>query len=334
LIEFHPLRLEAEQLSPDGKYGRFSIAPLARGYASTIGVSLRRVLLSSIEGTAITYVRIRAVNESTNEEQDILHEFTTIPNVLESATELIVNLRSLPLRLQGDKIGKIYIEASGYKEVRGSDVKVPLNCEVCDPNCYIATVEKGGRLLVEAGIMRGRGFQTSENHWPPDLAPEFADLDSFPMGIIPVDSDFQPVTRVAMSTESVRVGRAQDYEKLILQIWTNGTILPSAALEEALHILLNHYNPIAEAVQQIRSSEQELVLFQGRKPEDILINELGLSTRVLKLLEGRIGIRTLAELISLPLDILEKTEGFGTKSVEEVYATIHKYSDLFKRLQK
>jgi DNA-directed RNA polymerase subunit alpha len=334
LIEFHPLRLEAEELSADGRYGRFSISPLARGYASTVGVSLRRVLLSSIEGTAITFVRIRAIKESTNEEEDILHEFTTIPNVLESSTDLIVNLRSLPMRLHGDKISKISIDVSGFKEIRGADVKAQPGVEICDPNCYIATVEKGGRLSVEAGIMRSRGFQTSDNHWPPDLAPQFADLDTFPSGVIPVDSDFQPVTRVAMNTESVRVGRAQDYEKLYLQIWTNSTILPSAALEQALYILLDHYNPIMDAVRRVRASEQELVLFQGRPPEEIAITELGLSTRVLKLLEGRIGIRTLAELISLPLDILEKTEGFGTKSLEEVHLAIHKYSDLFKRVQK
>ncbi|MHA2620694.1 MAG: DNA-directed RNA polymerase subunit alpha [bacterium JZ-2024 1] len=334
MIEFQPLNLDAEELSPDGRYGRFSISPLARGYGSTIGVSLRRVLLSSIEGTAITYIRLRAINESTNEEQQVLHEFTTIPNVLESVTEIIANLRSLPLRLHGEKVSKITLDVSGYKEVRGSDVRVPPNVEVVDPNSYIATVEKGGHLIVEAGIMRGRGFQTSDNHWPPDLSPEFASLDSFPVGVIPVDSDFQPVTRVAMSVESVRVGRAQDYEKLSLQIWTNGTILPSAALEQALMILLDHYNPIVDAIRQVRASEQELVLFHGRKPEEILIRELDLSTRVQKLLEGRIGIHTLAELLSLPLEVLKKTEGFGEKSTDEVSAIIHKYADLFKRVQR
>lgn len=334
MIEFQPLRLEADELSSDGRYGRFSLSPLARGYGSTIGVSLRRVLLSSIEGTAITFVRIRAINESTNQEEDILHEFTTIPGVLESATELIINLRSLPLRLHGEKTSKILIDASGYREVRGADVKAPPNVEISDPNCYLATVEKGGRLIVEAGIMNGRGFQTSENHWPPDLAPEFADLDTFPVGVIPVDSDFQPVTRVAMNVEPVRVGRAQDYEKLVLQIWTNGTILPSVALEEAISILLDHYNPLADQIRRVRGSEQQLAVFQGRRPEEISIGELDISTRVSKLLETRIGIRTLAELLSLPLDILEKTEGFGRKSLDEIYQTIHKYQDLFKRVQR
>ncbi|MHA2610358.1 MAG: DNA-directed RNA polymerase subunit alpha [bacterium JZ-2024 1] len=327
------VRMRLEQISIEevesdetGKYGKFVITPLMRGYGTTLGTALRRSLLSYVQGPAFTYVDIRVLEEKRGGETvstQILHEFTTIPKVLETAMELILNLRSLPIRIRSADPKRIFIDAKGYKEVRGADVIPDLEMEILDPEHYICTVEKGATLKIEAGCMLGRGYVPAEEHWPGDLRPEWKHLESFPPGIIPIDSDFSPVKKVAVNVEQTRVERSTDYEKLTLEIWTNGSVAPSEALGEAADVLWNyfsvirgHYAPLSEIV----STPYRL---PPTRAKQMSIEKLGFPKRVHNALIKR-EIRTVGDLIERTAEELAKIHGLGMETVRKIQEALDK----------
>ncbi len=323
MIRFYPVDVTLVDVSEDKSYARFAIQPLARGYSITLGNALRRVLLSSIEGSALTYIEITAREEkNSGKEIQILHEFTTIPNVLESVTELILNLRSLPIRVEtpGPKLLRLVVK--GYKEVKGKDISAPRDVKIVDPNHYLFTVERDTSVSVEMGCMRGRGYIPAESHWPGDLREDWRELESFPPGVIPVDSDFQSVKKVVFFSEPVRVGRSADYEKLFLDVWTDKTISAEDAVKEALIILLDyHLIPVRDALARgvflapagaesshVRLLEQE-------------ISSLKFSTRTHNVLIKN-HLHTIGELISLSPAEFAHLPGMGRKTLKEVQSRL------------
>ncbi|MFN4182038.1 MAG: DNA-directed RNA polymerase subunit alpha [bacterium] len=325
-MRWEPISIEEVETDEAGKYGKFVITPLMRGYGTTVGTALRRALLSYVQGPAFTYVDIRVLEEKKGGDPvptQILHEFTTIPKVLETAMELILNLRTLPIRIHSSEPKRIFIDAKGYKEVRGADVIPDLEMEILDPEHYICTVEKGATLKIEAGCMLGRGYVPAEEHWPGDLRPEWKNLESFPPGIIPIDSDFSPVKKVAINVEQTRVERSADYEKLTLEIWTNGSVAPSAALGEAADVLWNYfsvirgyYAPIAEIV----GAPYHLPPSRARQMK---IEELGFPKRVHNALIKR-EIRTVGDLIERTAEELARIQGLGMETVRKIQEALDK----------
>jgi len=323
MIRFYPVDVSLVDVSEDKSYTRLVIQPLARGYSITLGNALRRVLLSSIEGSALTYVEITAREEkNSGKEIKILHEFTTIPNVVESVTELILNLRSLPVRVETPGPKLLRLSVKGYKEVKGKDITVPGDVKIVDPNHYLFTVERDTSVYVEMGWMKGRGYVPAENHWPGDLREEWRELESFPPGVIPVDSDFQPVKKVVFSSEPVRVGRSSDYEKLFLEVWTDKTLPAEDAIKEALLILMDyHLAPVRDALARGIS-----LLPAGAEASHVRLLEqdistIHFSTRTHNILI-RNNIRTIGDLISLSPAEFPYLLGMGKKTLKEIQAQL------------
>ncbi len=324
---FQPLQVQVTERDEEGRFAKVEIYPLARGYGASVGNPLRRILLSSILGAGITYVQIRATEDFHSGQQEfIVHHFRTIPGVRESVMELILNLRKVPLRLHGEEgdVGKVRLRVRGYKEAKSSDLK-PLtpNVEIVDPNVYICTVEDEGWIEVEAGVRLWRGYVPSERHWPPDLNPDWSTNQRFPTGIIPVDSDFSPVERVAIHVEPMRVGRREDYERLTLQIWTNGAITPVEALKQAIQIFVDwHWVPILNALGNISAQPTT----ETGPPLETPLSEVPeLSNRTVNILLRNFGISTLGELLAIPREELEKGQGIGEKTLKELDQVREKY---------
>ena len=303
MFEFEKPRIEIIEIAQDGKYGKFVIEPLERGYGTTLGNSLRRVLLSSLPGAAASSVKIDGV----------LHEFTTIPGVKEDVTEIVLNLKELALKNDSETqdIKVAYLEATGEGEVFASDIKFDADIELMNPDLHIATLSGGNdcRLAMEITITKGRGYVGADKNKQP----------SQPIGLIPIDSIYTPVSRVNYLVENTRVGQITDYDKLTLEIWTNGTIKPDDAVSLGARILNEHLNLFVDLSDNARTTEIMIEKDEGRKEKvlELSIEELDLSVRSYNCLK-RAGINTVEDLANKTEEDMMKVRNLGRKSLEEV----------------
>lgn len=299
-----PKRAEWDVATLSNTYGKFIVESFERGYATTIGSSLRRILLSSIEGAAVTSVRIDGVS----------HEFSTIPGVVEDVTELILNLKQLRLRLRSNEAKILRLQAEGEREVKAKDIITDGNVEILTPDLHIATLNKDGHLDMEIEVDRGWGYVTADKNKREDQ----------PIGVIPVDSLFSPVTKVSFDVENTRVGQVIDYERLILEIWTDGSVTPQEALtraaktlREPLAIFIN-YEEKAEGKEEEKEQGQEdkgTIDLQDALNRNV--DELELSVRAYNCLKN-VNIKTIRDLVQKTDAELLKTRNFGRKSLNEI----------------
>ena len=294
-----PKRLicELETLSPT--YGHFHAQPFERGFGTTIGNALRRVLLSSIEGAAITAVKIEGV----------LHEFTPIPNVTEDATNIIMNLKQIPLKLHVDHSKTIFLEAEQPGEVRAGNITPDPDIEILDPNVHIATIGEGGKLKIEMRVRNGRGYVQADENFEEDL----------PIGYIPLDSVHSPIKRVNYSVEAARLGQTTDYDKLVLDIWTNGCIIPQDAIAQAAKIVKDHMYIFINFEEQPEEQEEEVDREAERMYDNLKrsVEELELSVRSYNCLKNA-DIKTIGQLVQKTEAEMLKTKNFGRKSLNEI----------------
>ena len=303
MFEFEKPRIEIAEMAQDGTYGRFVVEPLERGYGTTLGNSLRRILLSSLPGVAVSNVKIDGV----------LHEFSTVPGVKEDVTEIILNLKGLAIKNTSDSYEPkvAYIDVEGEGEVKGSDIKADSDIEIMNPDHHIATLSGGAnsKLYMEITITRGRGYVGSDKNKNEDQ----------PIGMLPVDSIYTPVRRVNFLVENTRVGQMTDYDKLTLEVWTNGTITPDDAVSYGAKILNEHLNLFVDLSENAKNAEIMVEKEEGKKEKvlEMSIEELDLSVRSYNCLK-RAGINTVEDLASKTEDEMMKVRNLGRKSLEEV----------------
>ena len=293
-----------KQIAPDpantDRYGKFVIEPLERGFGITLGNALRRVLLSSLQGAAITAVRIDGV----------LHEFSTLPGVIEDVTEIILNLKQVRLKLHGDGPKKGTFEMRGKNEVRAADLKVDAEVQVLNPDLHIATLNRDGDLRMEVEINGGRGYVSADQH----------SLTDRPIGVIPIDSLFSPVTRVNFQVEATRLGQRIDYDKLTVEVWTDGSILPSDAVAVAAKILRDHFDLFIHFEEPIEEEVEEEVdeeILRIRKLLGKSVDELELSVRSSNCLRAA-EIKSIGDLVQKGEPEMLKFRNFGRKSLKEI----------------
>ncbi len=291
-------------MSPDGKYGCFVVEPLERGYGTTLGNGLRRILSSSLPGSAVSNVKIEGV----------LHEFSSIPGVKEDVLEILLNIKGLAIKDISDNMEPkvVYIEATGEGTVTGADIKCPAEIEILNPEHHIATLNGGSncRLYIELTITRGRGYIGTNKLKKTDL----------PIGVIPVDASYTPVERVNFTVEDTRVGQQTDYDKLTLQVWTNGTLKPDEAVSLAAKVLSEHLNLFIDLSENARNAEIMVTKEDDSKEKtlEMTIEELDLSVRSFNCLK-RAGINTVEDLTNKTEDEMMKVRNLGRKSLEEVF---------------
>jgi DNA-directed RNA polymerase subunit alpha len=294
-----PKRLAVDTETATDKYSRFWAQPFERGFGTTIGNSLRRVLLSSIEGAAVTAVKIEGV----------LHEFQSIPGVVEDATDIILNLKQVPFKLAGDGPKAIYLRADQPGEITSAMIEADGDVEVLDKNIHIATVSEGGKLDMEMRLKRGRGYVAADKNFDEDLG----------LGFIPIDSVHSPVRKVNYTVEAARLGQITDYDKLNLEIWTNGSISPADALGLSAKLLKDHMNIFINFEEEMEAAAAEA----DRKPEirnenlNRSVEELELSVRSYNCLKNA-NIQTIGELVQKTESEMLKTKNFGRKSLNEI----------------
>jgi len=310
LFEFQKPHIEIAETSEDGCYGRFVVEPLERGYGTTLGNSLRRILLSSLPGAAVSSVKIDGV----------LHEFSTIPGVKEDVTELILNLKGLALRNESEanEPKKAYIEMTGAGIIKAGDIKVDDGIKVLNPDLHIAHLDGGDgcRLFAEITITKGRGYVGADKN----------KRDDQPIGLIPIDSIYTPVSRVNFLVENTRVGQITDYDRLILEVWTNGTVAPEEAVSVGARILNEHLNLFVNLTDNARNTEIMIEKEDGKKEKvlELSIEELDLSVRSYNCLK-RAGINSVEDLANKTEEDMIKVRNLGRKSLEEV---LNKMADL------
>ena len=303
MIDIEKPKIEIAEISEDNRYGKFICEPLERGYGTTFGNSLRRMLLSSLEGAAITSIRIDGV----------LHEFSTIPGVRDDVTNIVLNLKQLCLKMQGDEPKVIRIDVEGEKEVTGADIICDADIEVLNPDLHIATVNETGKLKIEMTVERGRGYVPAEKNKKPDDT----------IGVIPIDSIFSPVQRVNYTVNDTRVGNVTDYDKLTLEVWTDGSLRPEEAVSKAAGILVMHLklfqnmDGLAEDVAEEEASFPAEEEDDSSKVLDMNIDDLDLSVRSFNCLK-RANINTVADLAEKTEEDMMKVRNLGRKSLEEV----------------
>ncbi|MEW6243239.1 MAG: DNA-directed RNA polymerase subunit alpha [Bacillota bacterium] len=299
MIEIEKPRIEKVEMSDDNYYGKFVVEPLERGYGITLGNSLRRILLSSLPGAAVTSVKIEGV----------LHQFSTIPGVVEDTADIILNLKQLNLKLYSDEPRVIRIEAHGEGEVRAGDIITDPDVEILNRDLHIATLDKGGKLVIEMVVEKGRGYVPAERNKRPDQ----------PIGVIPVDSIFSPIRRVNYSVENTRVGQVTDYDKLTLEVWTDGTIRPDEATSLAAKILMEHLKLFVSLTDDVEKVEIMVEKEENERGRilDMPIEELELSVRSFNCLK-RAGINTVGQLTEKTDEEMIKVRNLGKKSLEEV----------------
>ena len=308
MLDFKEPNIEIAEISEDKKYGRFVVEPLERGYGTTLGNSLRRIMLSSLPGTAVSHIKIDGV----------VHEFSSIPGVKEDVTEIIMNIKSLAIKnnSDSDEVKTAYIEASGEGVVTAADIQVDSDIEILNPDQVIATLSGGPdcKLYIEMTIVNGRGYVSSDKNKRDDL----------PINVIAIDSIFTPVERVNIQIENTRVGQITDYDKLTLEIFTNGTIEPSDAVSLAAKVLSVHLNSFinlsenAKKAVIIAPSEED----DKEKVLEMNIDELELSVRSYNCLK-RAGINTVEELCNRTSEDMMKVRNLGRKSLDEVLAKLN-----------
>ena len=301
-----PKRLEFERETLTDRFGRFHAQPFERGFGTTVGNALRRVLLSSIDGAAITAVKIDGV----------LHEFSPIPGVVEDATDIILNLKQIPLKLHVDYTKTLYLRVDKAGEVKARDIHADADVDILEPDAHIATVADGGKLHMELRLKRGRGYVSADKNFDEDLG----------IGWIPVDSVHSPVKKVNYLVEAARLGQTTDYDKLTLDVWTNGAVHPRDAVSLAAKLIRDHLNifvnldetaePAADAVAETQRS--------GAINEhlDKSVEELELSVRSYNCLKNA-NIRTIRELVQKSEAEMLKTKNFGRKSLNEIKEILH-----------
>ena len=307
MFEFEKPNIEIAEISEDKKYGRFVVEPLERGYGSTLGNSLRRIMLSSLPGVAVSQVKF----------DGILHEFSSIPGVKEDVTEIVMNLKSLAIRNNSDsyepKTG--YIEFVGEGQVKASDIHVDQDVEIMNPDQLICTCSGGKdtKFNAEITITKGRGYVSADRNKSEDL----------PIGVIATDSIYTPVERVNMTVEDTRVGKITDYDKLTLDVYTNGALAPDEAVSLAAKVLSEHLNLFIDLSENAKTAEV-MVEKEDNEKEKVLemnIDELELSVRSYNCLK-RAGINTVEELINKTPEEMMKVRNLGRKSLEEVLAKL------------
>lgn len=303
MFEFEKPKIEIAEISEDKKYGRFVVEPLERGYGTTLGNSLRRIMLSSLPGAAVSQVKIDGV----------VHEFSAIPGVKEDVTEIIMNIKSLAIKntSETNEPKTAYIEFEGEGVVTAGDIQVDPDIEILNPDLVIATLSGGAdcKLYMELTITRGRGYISSDKN----------KNDELPIGVIPIDSIYTPVERVNLTVQNTRVGQITDYDKLTLDVYTNGTLEPDEAVSLAAKVLSVHLNSFIDLSENAKTVEV-MVEKEDNEKEKVLemnIDELELSVRSYNCLK-RAGINTVEELTNRTSEDMMKVRNLGRKSLEEV----------------
>ena len=313
MIEMEKPNIECVELSEDGSYGKFVVSPLERGYGTTIGNSLRRILLSSLPGAACTSIKIEGVQ----------HEFSTVPGVMEDVTEIILNLKKMAIKLHGDGVKTVYIDAKGAQEITAGDIRCDSDVEIINPELHIATLNSDAKLYAEITLSKGRGYVSAERN-KMELRPV--------VGVIPMDSIYTPVTKVNYTVENVRVGQYNDREELTVEVWTNGTIRPDDAVSLAAKIMDELLVLFIDLSEDAKNTEV-IVEKEENKKEKVLemtIEELELSVRSYNCLK-RAGINTVEDLTNKSEEDMMKVRNLGRKSLEEV---INKLNGLGLYLKK
>lgn len=298
MIEIEKARIERVEVSADNTYGRFVVEPLERGFGNTLGNALRRVLLSSLPGAAVTSLSIEGIQ----------HEFSTVPGVVEDVTEIILNLKQLSFKMYTDQTKTVIMDVKGPCELKSGNIPMDDEMEMVDPNLHIATLNEDARLHMTLTMEKGRGYVSADKNKSPNM----------PIGVIPIDSIFTPIRKVNYTIEDTRVGNVTDFDKLTLDVWTNGTVMPDEAISTAAKILTEHLSlflTLTDQVMPVSFTDQE-----DDKKEKVLemtIEELDLSVRAYNCLK-RAGINTVAELVQRNQEDMMKVRNLGRKSLEEV----------------
>lgn len=305
MMEIERPKIDTASLSADGRYGKFVVEPLERGFGTTLGNSLRRVLLSSLPGVAVTSIKIDGV----------VHEFSTIEGVKEDVTEIVLNVKGITAKLYSDTPKTVRIEASGEGEVTAGSIQQDAEIEVLNPDWHIATLADGAKLIMELVFDKGRGYVLAERN---KQAAEQASLNA-----LPVDSIYTPVLKVNYTVENTRVGQITDYDKLTLEVWTDGTISAKEAVSLAARIMTEHLNLFVTLSQE--AMDAEIMVEKDDKGKEkaleMTIEELDLSVRSFNCLK-RAGINTVEDLINKSEDEMMKVRNLGRKSLEEVMAKL------------
>jgi DNA-directed RNA polymerase subunit alpha len=299
MIEIEKPTIEVVEMAEDNTYGKFVIEPLERGYGTTLGNSLRRILLSSLPGAAVTSVRIDGV----------LHEFSTVPGVIEDVPDIVLNLKGLALKIHGNSPQLVRIEAKGPTVTKAGDIITDPDVEILNPDHIIATLEEGSTLRMELVVEKGRGYVPADRN----------KKEGDPIGTIPVDSIFTPVRKVNFQVENTRVGKMTDFDKLTIEVWTNGSIRPDEAISLAAKILSEH---LLLFVRLTETTDQVEIMVEKEEDEkdkvlEMAIEELELSVRSYNCLK-RAGINYVGELIQKTEEDMMKVRNLGKKSLEEV----------------
>ncbi len=305
MFDFEKPSIEIATISEDKKYGRFVVEPLERGYGTTLGNSLRRIMLSSLPGSAVSSVKIAGV----------VHEFCGIPGVKEDVTEIIMNIKSIAIKNNSDEPKTAFIDFEGEGVVTAGDIKVDQDVEILNPDLVIATLNGGpdSKLEIEMTITNGRGYISADKNKTDDL----------PVGVIAVDSIYTPVERVNMTVQDTRVGQVTDFDKLTLDVWTNGTLAPDEAVSLAAKVLSEHLKTFIDLSENAVSAQIMTEKADSGKPSalSMTIDELELSVRSFNCLK-RAGINTVEELTNKTTDDMMKVRNLGKKSLEEVLAKL------------
>ena len=303
MFDFEKPKIEIAEISEDNKYGRFVVEPLERGYGTTLGNSLRRIMLSSLPGAAVSHVKIDGV----------VHEFSTIPGVKEDVTEIIMNIKSLSIKntSETNESKTAYIDFSGEGVITAADIQVDQDIEITNPDQVIATLNGGAdsKLYMELTIQKGRGYIGADKN----------KNDKMPIGVIAIDSIYTPVERVNLTVENTRVGQITDFDKLTLDVFTNGTLAPDEAVSLAAKVLSEHLNSFIDLSEKAKNVEVLVEKENNDKSKalEMSIEELELSVRSFNCLK-RAGINTVEELIDKTPDDMMKVRNLGRKSLEEV----------------
>ena len=306
MIEIEKPTIECIYSNEDPNYGKFVVEPLERGYGTTLGNSLRRILLSSLPGVAVTSVKI----------DGILHEFSTIPGVKEDVTEIILNLKKLAVKLNGENTKRVLINAIGPKEVAAADILGDSDVEIFNPELHIATLEENATLIMEINLARGRGYVPAEMNKD----------ENTPISVIPTDSIFTPVRKVNFTVENTRVGQVTDYDRLVLEIWTDGSVTPSEGVSIGSKIMQEHLSLFVELTDSAEGMEIMVEKEENQKEKalEMTIEELELSVRSFNCLK-RAAINTVEELTHRSEEDMMKVRNLGKKSLDEVK---HKLEEL------
>ncbi|WP_123054704.1 DNA-directed RNA polymerase subunit alpha [Clostridium sp. JN-1] len=299
MLEIEKPKIECVETNEDGTYGKFVVEPLERGYGITLGNALRRILLSSLPGVAANNIKIDGV----------LHEFSTVPGVKEDVAELILNIKCLALKMTDEGPKTIYIDEQGPGEVTAGDIKTDGSVEIINKDLHIATLDDNGKLYMEIQVNTGRGYVAQNKNKSEDM----------PIGTIAVDSIYTPIKRVNFVVGNTRVGQITDYDKLSLEVWTNGTIMPDEAISLSAKILIEHFKLFMTLTDHANNVEIMVEKEEDKKEKvlEMTIEELDLSVRSYNCLK-RAGINTVQELTERTMDDMMKVRNLGKKSLEEV----------------